>query len=461
MAGEIGRKTDHWGSRFGFIMAAVGSSVGLGNFWRFPFTAGENGGGAFIIIYLICVLFLGLTVLMAEYAVGRKSGMSAIEGIHSLARAENKSENWQVVGWIGTLGSFFILTFYIVISAWVLAFIPQAFDGTFTRFADEAARLTAETGTTVSLADVSSTNFGQTISNKYMIGTLLAAFIALNTFIVARGVKGGIEKAATFLMPAFFILLIGIVGFALVEGDAGAAASFLLTPDFSKVTMATFLEAVGQAFFSLSVGSCLMVTYGAYLSRDTNIPRSSAIVASADTMVALIAGFAIFPIVFAFGADPAGGPGLFFVSMPIAFSQMGALGVLVGGAFFLLALFAAFTSSISLMEVGVAWLEEREGVTRPGAAMGIGFVLFMIGMGYVFSSDFIDFADIITGNIMLPLCALLLAVFAGWILSREMLTSELGEGTIMNLWRFMCRWVVPPALAFILVLGTLTKLGVI
>ena len=155
MAGEIGRKTDHWGSRFGFIMAAVGSSVGLGNFWRFPFTAGENGGGAFIIIYLFCVLFLGLTVLMAEYALGRKSGMSAIEGIHSLARAENKSENWQVVGWIGSLGAFFILTFYIVISAWVLAFIPQAFGGTFNGFAAEAARLTAETGTTVSIADVS------------------------------------------------------------------------------------------------------------------------------------------------------------------------------------------------------------------------------------------------------------------------------------------------------------------
>jgi len=461
MAGEIGRKTDHWGSRFGFIMAAVGSSVGLGNFWRFPFTAGENGGGAFIIIYLFCVLFLGLTVLMAEYAVGRKSGMSAIEGIHSLARAESKSENWQVVGWIGSLGAFFILTFYIVISAWVLAFIPQAFGGTFNGFAAEAARLTEETGSTVSIADVSAGNFGETISNKYMIGGLLVAFLLANVIVVARGVKGGIEKAATVLMPAFFILLIGIVGFALIEGDAGAAADFLLTPDFSEVTMGTFLEAVGQAFFSLSVGSCLMVTYGAYLSRDTNIPRASAIVASADTMVALIAGFAIFPIVFAFGADPAGGPGLFFVSMPIAFSQMGALGVWVGGAFFLLALFAAFTSSISLMEVGVAWLEEREGVTRPGAAMGIGFVLFMIGMGYVYSTDFIDFADIITGNIMLPLCALLLAVFAGWILSREMLTTELGEGTIMNLWRFMCRWVVPPALAFILVLGTLTKLGVI
>ena len=262
MAGEIGRKTDHWGSRFGFIMAAVGSSVGLGNFWRFPFTAGENGGGAFIIIYLFCVLFLGLTVLMAEYALGRKSGMSAIEGIHSLARAENKSENWQVVGWIGSLGAFFILTFYIVISAWVLAFIPQAFGGTFNGFAAEAARLTAETGTTVSIADVSASNFGETISNKYVIGGLLASFLLTNVFVVARGVKGGIEKAATVLMPAFFILLIGIVGFALVEGDAGAAADFLLTPDFSEVTMGTFLEAVGQAFFSLGAGMGVMITYG-------------------------------------------------------------------------------------------------------------------------------------------------------------------------------------------------------
>ncbi|MCF6328582.1 MAG: sodium-dependent transporter, partial [Henriciella sp.] len=201
-------------------------------------------------------------------------------------------------------------------------------------------------------------------------------------------------------------------------------------------------------------GSCLMITYGAYISSDMNIPRSSMIVAGADTMVAIIAGFAIFPIVFAFGADVAAGPGLFFISLPLAFGSM-PFGELVGGAFFTLALFAALTSSISLMEVGVSWLEERQGVTRSGAAMGVGFVLFMIGAGYVYSGDYIDFTDFITGNIMLPLGGLLVAVFAGWVLSRGMMTTEFGEGMIMNLWRFSVRWIVPPALAFILVFGAL------
>ncbi|MEM9572008.1 MAG: sodium-dependent transporter [Pseudomonadota bacterium] len=434
----IGRKTDTWGSRFGFIMAAVGSSVGLGNFWRFPFTAGENGGGAFIVIYIACVILFGLPVLMAEYGMGRKSGMSAIEGIHSLARTEKKSHNWGFVGWVGSLAAFFILTFYMVISAWVIAFIPQAYSGTFDGF-------TAET---------SGANFGETIGNRGMILACLAGFIAVNVIILARGVKGGIERAATILMPLFFILLLGIVGFALINGDAGKAAAFLLQPDFSKVTFSTFLAAVGQAFFSIGVGSCLMITYGAYLSQDTNIPRSSAIVASADTMVALIAGFAIFPIVFAFGADPAGGPSLFFVSLPIAFgSEAMPMGHLIGGAFFTLALFAALTSSISLMEVGVSWLEERQGVHRWGAALGVGFVLFMIGAGYIYSADYIDFADMITGTIMLPLCGLLVAVFSGWVLSRDLLTSEFGDGKVMDLWRFAVRWVVPPAIGIILIFG--------
>lgn len=462
----IGRKTDKWGSKFGFIMAAVGSSVGLGNFWRFPFTAGENGGGAFILIYLACVVMFGLPVLMAEYGMGRKAGMSAIDGIHSLARAESKSSNWAAVGWIGTLAAFFILTFYMVISAWVIEFIPQAFSGKFTGFVEEAARQTAvlqaadPNAAAVTLADVSAQNFGTSTGDRTTVLWFLFGFIALNTFIVARGVKGGIERAATILMPLFFLLLIGIVIYALIIGDGAAAAEFLLKPDFSKVTYGTFLAAVGQAFFSISVGSCLMITYGAYLSRDTNIPQASMIVAGADTLVALIAGFAIFPIVFAFGADPAGGPGLFFVSMPVAFASM-PFGSLVGGAFFTLALFAALTSSISLMQVGVSWLEEREGVTRSGAAIGVGFVLFMIGAGYVYSGDFIDFADFVTGNIMLPLCGLLVAIFAGWVLSREMLTSEFGEDKIMNIWRFAVRWVVPPALVIILVFGVFDKFGVI
>ncbi len=438
---EIGRKTDTWGSRFGFIMAAVGSSVGLGNFWRFPYTAGENGGGAFIVIYLVCVLLVGLPVLMAEYAMGRKSGMSAIEGVQSLARAQGKTQYWGIATWVGSMTAFFILSFYMVISVWLLSFLLQAPSGRFEGM-DAAA---------------SGANFEATISNTWGVLGLLALFLSANVLVVGRGVKGGIERAATILMPAFFIMLVVVVGFAVTQGDFGKAAAFIFEPKWGDVGFKTFLAAIGQAFFSIGVGVGLMITYGAYLSKDTDIPRSSFLVAGADTLVALIAGFAIFPIVFLVGLDPAGGPGLFFVSMPVAFGAIPG-GSLMATVFFALALFAAFTSSISLMEVGVSWLEERQGVTRMGAAMGVGFVLFMIGAAYVFSLEYLDFVDFMTEGLLLPLGGLLIAIFSGWILSRDMLTSELGEGAIMNIWRFLMRWFVPPFVALILVFGFLDKI---
>jgi len=444
----IGRKTDTWGSKFGFIMAAVGSSVGLGNFWRFPYTAGENGGGAFILIYLLCVLLVGLPLLMAEYSMGRKSGMSAIEGVESIARAESKSGNWGIVGWVGSLTAFFILTFYMVISVWLIAFLMQAPTGKFEGM-DAAA---------------SATNFNNTIgqgenalARKWEILGLLFLFLVANVYVVGQGVKGGLERVATILMPAFFIMLLVVVGFAVTQGDFGQTLTFLFEPKWEDVGFKTFLSALGQAFFSIGVGVGLMITYGAYLDNETNIPRSSALVVGADTLVALIAGFAIFPIVFMAGLDPAGGPGLFFVSMPVAFGSI-AGGTIFATVFFALALFAAFTSSISLMEVGVSWLEERQGVTRFGAAMGVGFVLWMIGAAYVFSLEYLDFVDFMTEGLLLPLGGLLVATFAGWIVSRQMLTSELGEGNVMNVWRFLIRWFVPPFVAFVLVFGFLDKI---
>lgn len=436
----ISGKAEHWGSRFGFLMAAVGSSVGLGNLWRFPFTAGENGGSAFVIIYLLCVLLLGLPVLMAEYAVGRKGQRSAISGIRHIAETEGKSTAWTAIGWIGAITSLGIFSFYIVIATWVFDFIPQAFSGRFEGFDAEA----------------SAANFGETIDNKLEIITYMAIFLGLNVFIVARGIRGGIERAASILMPTFFVMLIGMVVFALVVGDAGAAARFLLTPDFSKVGFGTFLSAVGQAFFSIGVGSCLMITYGAYLERGTDIPRSSGLVASADTMVALVAGFAIFPIVFAFGLEPGAGGGLFFITMPVAFGQMGAIGAIVGGLFFTLALFAAFTSSISLFEVGVSWLEDQPWISRAQGAMALGAILFLCGVGYVYAGAWIDHIDFVTGSIGLPLGGLLIALFAGYVLSRESLASELGGavGWIQPLLRYL----VPSALLFILVFGVMDKL---
>ncbi len=496
---QIGGKTEHWGSRFGFIMAAVGSSVGLGNLWRFPFTAGENGGSAFIIIYLLCVLFLGLPVLMAEYAIGRKGQRSAISGIRHIAQTEGKSGLWTLMGWTGAIASLAIFSFYIVVATWVFDYIPKAFGGEFSAMSADAELLRASVGASaasvadsigslrisstcafvndagmitqitetvsgverlrdVTTGDVSGCKFGNTISNKLEIIAYLAVFVALNVFIVARGVKGGIETAARILMPLFFLMLAGMVVFALVVGDAGAAASFLLNPDFSKVGFGTFLSAVGQAFFSIGVGSCLMITYGAYLERDTNIPGSSGLVASADTMVAIIAGFAIFPIVFGFGLDPAGGGGLFFVTMPVAFGEMGGLGAFVGGAFFTLALFAAFTSSISLFEVGVSWLEDRPEISRANGAILLGAIMFLLGVFYVFHGTWIDHIDFITGSILLPLGGILVALFAGWVLSKSSLASELGEGGVLRFARTMLRYIVPGALAFILVFGVLDKL---
>lgn len=446
----IERKTETWGSRFGFIMAAIGSSVGLGNFWRFPYTAGENGGGAFIAIYLVCVLAIGLPLLVAEYSIGRKSGMSAIEGVQTMAKDAGRSQYWGIATWVGSMTAFFILTFYMVISVWILAFMLQAAQGVF-------SEITAEE---------SFDNFGRTVSNRFYMMSLLFLFISANILIVGRGVKAGIERAATILMPAFFFMLVGIVIYSVMNGDFAKTAAFLFEPKWEDVGFKTFLSALGQAFFSIGVGVGLMVTYGAYLSRDTNIPRSSGLIVGADTLVALIAGFAVFPIVFAAGLDPAGGPGLFFVSMPVAFGSI-AGGAMFATVFFALALFAALTSSISLMEVSVSWLEERHGVTRIGASVGIGFVLFMIGAGYVSSSnysngtlttEYLDFVDFMTEGLLLPLGGLLIAIFAGWVLPRQSFQSEIDEGLFMSLWRFAIRWMVPVFIAVVLLFGFLDKI---
>ena len=446
----IERKTETWGSRFGFIMAAIGSSVGLGNFWRFPYTAGENGGGAFIAIYLVCVLAIGLPLLVAEYSIGRKSGMSAIEGVQTMAKDAGRSQYWGIATWVGSMTAFFILTFYMVISVWILAFMLQAAQGVFNEIT----------------AEESFDNFGRTVSNRFYMMSLLFLFISANILIVGRGIKAGIERAATILMPAFFFMLVGIVIYSVMNGDFAKTAAFLFEPKWEDVGFKTFLSALGQAFFSIGVGVGLMVTYGAYLSRDTNIPRSSGLIVGADTLVALIAGFAVFPIVFAAGLDPAGGPGLFFVSMPVAFGSI-AGGAMFATVFFALALFAALTSSISLMEVSVSWLEERHGVTRIGASVGIGFVLFMIGAGYVSSSnysngtlttEYLDFVDFMTEGLLLPLGGLLIAIFAGWVLPRQSFQSEIDEGLFMSLWRFAIRWMVPVFIAVVLLFGFLDKI---
>lgn len=435
-----GGKSDHWGSRFGFIMAAVGSSVGLGNLWRFPYTAGENGGSAFILVYILAILLFGLPVLMAEYAVGRHGQRSSIATIRKITTEEKKPGAWVIMGWIGAFASLLLFSFYIVISAWVFDFIPQAFTGKFVGF-DAVA---------------SNANFETTIGNRLEIWLYTAAFLALNVLVVARGVRGGIERASEILMPAFFIMLLGMVGFGLFTGDAAATAKFLFQPDFSKINFQVVLAALGQAFFSLSVGSCVMMTYGAYLTRKTNIPANAGLVASTDTFVALIAGFAIFPIVFGFGLNQAAGPGLFFVTMPVVFGQLPAF---VGGIFFTLALFAAFTSAVSLFEVGVSWLEDQRGIGRVKGAIGLGVVLLLIATAYVFDGALIDTASFISGDLLLPLGGVLIGIFAGWVVPKRIMAAELGEGLLLEVVLFLLRFVIPIGISGILIVGVYSKFG--
>lgn len=489
----FGHKTETWGSRFGFLMAAVGSSVGLGNLWRFPYTAGENGGSAFILIYLGCVILFGLPVLMGEYAVGRKGGLSAIQGVRKIAQDEGKSPLWVAMPWIGLIASLSIFSFYVVIAAWVFEYIPQAFSGKFIALSADAELIRASVGApiadiagkisstqitescnfvkdgiiglvdvpqadgtmltrAVEQGDLSNCNLANTTGNKTRVLMFLAGFMALNVFIVARGVKKGIEVASMILMPLFFIMLLGLVVYGLIAGDAAAAAKFLLSPDFSKVNSQVILKAVGQAFFSIGVGSVLMLTYGAYLSRDTKIPNSSMLVAGADTLVALIAGFAIFPIVFAFGLSASAGTGLFFQTMPVAFGQMPG-GSIIGGLFFILALFAAFTSSISLFEVGASLLEDWKAISRAHGTILMGIALFLIAIAYVYNGALIDVVNYWAGDVLLPLGGVLISLFVGWSLSRDSLAEELGNGFALRFVRTLTRYVVPPALITILVIN--------
>lgn len=442
IAGRVDRKSETWSSRFGFIMAAVGSSVGLGNIWRFTYTTGENGGGAFVIAYLGFIVLIAFPLLAAEYAIGRRSGHSAVESVQALARASGKSELWGGLAWLGMLAAFFILTFYSVVSSWFMAYVPIAFSGDF--------------AAGVGSVDVSAQRFEQVTSDLPRLLLCLAIFLGAAVVVVGHGVKRGIERASTILMPLFVLLFLVLLVFSATEGAFGEAIGFLTNVRAEDFSFAMLLDALAQSFFATGVGAAVMITYGAYLKGDANVPRSAAIVAGADTAVALVVALTVFSLVFAVGSDPGSGFSLLFVNLPIGLAAM-PFGHIVGGAFFLLALFAALASSISLMEVAVSWLDERTGVTRWGAAAGVGFAAFVIGAGYIFSREYIGFVDFVTASLLMPLGGLLTAVFAGWVIEKKLMQTELGNG-FFRVWRPVVRWVIPISIGLILVLGIWEKM---
>ncbi|HVY89587.1 MAG TPA: sodium-dependent transporter [Hyphomonadaceae bacterium] len=442
IAGRVDRKSETWSSRFGFLMAAVGSSVGLGNIWRFTYTTGENGGGAFVVAYLGCIALIAFPLLAAEYAIGRRSGHSAVESVQALARVSGKSELWGGIGWLGSLAAFFILTFYCVVSSWFMAYVPLALTGAF------------HDG--LGSVDVSKQRFDDVTSDLPRLLLCLALFIGAAVVVVGRGVKRGIERASTILMPVFIVVLLILLGFGIAEGSFDKALGFLTSFHVEDFSFSMLLDALAQSFFATGVGAAVMITYGAYLKTDADVPRSSAIVAVADTFVALVAALTVFSLVFAVGSPPNSGFSLLFVNLPIGLAAM-PFGQVIGGAFFLLALFAALASSISLMEVAVSWLDERTGVTRWGAALGVGFAAFVIGAGYVFSRQYISFVDFVASSLLMPLGGFLVAVFSGWVIEKKLMESEFGT-PFFRIWRPIVRWVIPIFIGVVLVMGVYEKL---
>lgn len=448
-----GLKTDHWSSRFGFILASVGAAVGLGNFWRFPYMAGENGGGAFVLVYLVCILLIALPLAQMEMLIGRRGQMSAVGSSRRVALMEKASARWAAIGWIGMIATFMIVTFYSVIGGIVISY---AVEGVTTGFADSA--------------EAAGTVFTDLLADPWRLTLFHTLFMIITVAIPARGVHAGIERAVDILMPTLFVLMVGLIGYAIFEGAFSEAVNFMFAADFTKITPSVVLDAIGQAFFSVGVGMAILLTYGAYLDKKTNLPSSGAIVAFADTLVAIMAGLIIFPIVFAFGVEPGAGPGLVFVSLPIAFGQM-AWGSLIGTVFFLLLLVAAITSSISIIEIVVSYCEEK-GIRRPVAAVGAGLVIWVLGLLSVLSfnvmadwhplgfipmfenKNWLDTVDFITSNFMLTTGGLLIGLFGGWIVSSDTIREEFGweDGLVFTVWRFLMRFIIPAAIAAIIIL---------
>jgi NSS family neurotransmitter:Na+ symporter len=455
---------ENWSSRSAFILAAVGSAVGLGNMWRFPAEAGENGGGAFVLFYIFCVLLIGLPVLLSEVLIGRHGQANAPESVRKVARDSNAPEGWSILASLGVFAAFLILSFYCVVGGWVVYYIGV--------FANDLVQTGLTGGAFQGRAaeDIEGLLPGLFGNGGLMVGLNLG-FLAVTMFFVARGVSSGIEWVAVYLMPLFFMLFLAITVYGAFTGNFGEAVAYLFTFDFSKLTGEVMLAAVGQAFFSLSLGVAGMITYGSYANRDTNLGETSGIIAGADTAVALLAGLAIFPIVFAAGLASNAGPGLMFQSLPIAFQAM-PFGSLIGLAFFVMVFFAALTSSVSLLEAPTAFVKDAGGLSRPVATAVVGFGAAVLGvlsslsfneiatfypLGFIpifAEANFFDALDGVTAKLFMPIGAILTCIFVGWIADARLIDDENGlDGVLHQTWRALVRFVCPVVLAVIMVVG--------
>ncbi len=431
-----------WGSRLGFILAAAGSAIGLGNIWRYPYVTGQNGGAAFVLLYLGCVLVIALPVLIAELSLGRRTTLNPVGAFKTLS----SSKYWPLVGYLGVITGVGILSFYLVISGWTLGYIIK--------------EITNQVGT-----------FGDFVRDPMNEIGYFTAFLLMTMYIVLGGVEKGIERWSKFLMPALFVLLVGLIAYNLTLEGAAKGIEFYLNPDFSKITGSTVLAALGQAFFSLSLGMGTMITYGSYISKKENIPVSAAAVAFSDTLIAFLAGLMIFPALFSVGMEPTQGPALVFNVLPAVFAQMPG-GQLIGVAFFVLLAIAAITSTVSLLEVPVAFLVDQKKWTRKKAVIVISAATFVLGlpsalsqgtseffssMTFLGQTGFLDIMSFIFSDLALPIGGLFISLFVGWVwgvdkaMEESLLNTSPWMAKMMSGWGFLIRYVCPLLIFLVLV----------
>ena len=442
-----------WSSKMLFVLAAVGSAVGLGNIWKFPYMMADQGGGAFFLIYLICIVVIGFPVMAAEILVGREGRMSPVNSILKLAQEHNRSKSWSVMGWAGVVGGVLILSFYAVIAGWIMFYTWRMFSGEFS-------------GVEI---DESAEKLGALLDNPWQILIWFSAFIAITVFFVARGVNKGLELAIRFCMPLLFVLLVVMLVYGVAQGGFFDALRYMFDFDFSKMTWETAINAMGHAFFTLSIGMGAIMAYGAYMPREGSVKSAVGIIIVIDTVVAIVAGLAIFSIVFALNMDMETTSlekvGLLFITAPTAFGSLPA-GAIFGGLLFLFVGFAAFTSAISLTEPAIAYFVERFKANRVWIALCIGVIAWTLGLLSVFSFNlletfpfnskdwnFFEIFDKTTTWFVLPVTGLIIAIFVGWFLPWERVRKglEIESNFTWSVWIVAIRYIAPISIGIVFI----------
>lgn len=425
------------------MLATAGSAIGLGNIWKLPYMIGVNGGSAFVIVFIACIFFVGIPLMMTEILLGRRAQKNPLDGIATLASEAGVPGWWKIIGGMGMITGLLILGFYSVIGGWVLNYIAQSASGTFIGIS----------------AAQSTSNFEQLLASPLSLLFWHSIFMCLTMGVVAHGVNSGLEKANNILIPALFAILLVLLGYSMSVGNMIAAYDFMFSLDFSKITPVAVLSALGHAFFSLSLGMGSVMVYGSYLQRNVSIARTTIYIALADTMLGLLVGLAIYSLVFANLLAPNAGPGLIFQTLPIAFGHMPG-GSLIATLFFMLVAFAAWTSAISLIEPTIAWVVENTRVSRKQTCVVLGLAVWLLGVAVllsfndwqhikiVFGLNIFESLDKLTSTILLPLGGLLMAIFAGYFMRKEHVQEELNlNDAAFKLWRYTNNYIAPLGIA--------------